>query len=106
MKTTHSITRFNQVTHPTEKHVQNTLNHVHEFVLGELYQSLLLVKNNRDRLRSRILLKKQIGVNRDGPNQSTKTHFDSSVKVFKRKRKLRRFRDLQITSKLKAKYIR
>ena len=81
-------------------HVQNTLNHIHEFVFGELYQSSLLVKNNRDRSRSRILLKKQIGVNRDGHNQSTKTHFDSSVKIFKRKRKLLRFRALQITSKL------
>ena len=69
-------------------------------MFGELYQSSLLVKNNRDRSRSRILLKKQIGVNRDGHNQSTKTHFDSPVKIFKRKRKLLRFRDLQITSKL------
>ena len=65
-----------------------------------IYQSSLLVKNNTDRSRSRILLKKQIGVNRDGHNQSTKTHFDSSVKIFKRKRKLLRFRDLQIISKL------
>ena len=43
-----------------------------------------------------------IGVNRDGHNQSTKTLFDSSVKIFKRERKLPRFRDLQITSKLKV----
>ena len=30
---------------------------------------------------------KQMGVNRDGHNQSTKTHFDSSVKILQKKKK-------------------
>ena len=46
-------------------------------------------------------IKKQIGGNRDGRKESAKVHFsfDSPVKkLYKRKRKLLRFRDLQLIS--------
>ena len=46
-------------------------------------------------------IKKQIGGNRDGRKESAKIHFsfDSPVKkLYKRKRKLLRFRDLQLIS--------
>ena len=55
---------------------------------------LWLVKNNRDRSCNGILLKKQIGGNRDGRNHSTKIRFDSPVNFFERKRKLLRFRNI------------
>ena len=56
------------------------------------------MKNNRDRSCNGILLKKQIGRgNRDGRNQSTKIHFDSPVKNFKKKLKEKEsYLDLEI----------
>ena len=43
-------------------------------------------------------INKQIGGNRSGRNQSTKIHFNSPVKIIYKKRKLLRFKDLQMTS--------
>ena len=57
---------------------------------------LWLVKNNRDRSCNGILLKKQIGGNRDGRNQSTKIHFDSPVKNRKKEIEKESYLDLEI----------